>query len=643
MSLYKLILKSAWFYRKLNLTIILGIALSTAILVGALIIGDSVKYSLQQITVQRLGKTSQVITAGERLFGQQLATKLSTKTATETAALLRANGFGVIDGGDLRINQLAVWGVDSTLGHFANVPESFILNGNEVAINENLASLAKLKVGDEFLLRLNKLNTFPANTPFVSETETTVSFRVSISRILNPDELGNFNLQNIQSAPRNVFLNLQWLNEQMGLQQKANVLLVAEGVSGAELIQELQKSWKLDDLNLEIRENAELNYTELISDRVFVEPAVEQFCLNKLSGSQAIFSYFINEFTLNGKETPYSFVSTDPKLSGNEMTVSNWLADDLTVKVNDTVRLSYFEVGPLRRLVLKDTSFVVGQIYELSGEKADVNRMPVIPGLSDAGNCRDWKTGVPVNLKKIRAKDEDYWKAHKGTPKAFVSLETAQKLWGNRFGQSTAIRIDGLKKAEFENTLLAGLLPSQLGFEVRDVKTDGLAAASGGTDFGGLFIGLSFFVLFAAVLLAFLLFKLYLGFRKTEIGTLTALGFSFPAIRKLFVAEASVFVLVGILIGIPFSIFYNHLILKAINTIWVDIVRTSIVNIHIRPVSLVMGSLIIAAMSFTAIWFILNRFLKNEAIKLQRKHLSGKEKSGKKSLWIGLALIVLSF
>ena len=401
MYIFKLILKSAWFYRKLNLTIILGIALSTAILVGALIIGDSVKYSLQQITVQRLGKTSQVITAGERLFGQQLAAELAAKTGVETTAMLRANGFGVIDGGDIRINQLAVWGVDSTLQHFANVSESFILNGNEVAINENLASLAKLKVGDEFLLRLNKLNTFPANTPFVSEEETTVSFRVSVARILKSDELGNFNLQNIQSAPRNVFLNLQWLNEQMGLQQKANVLLIAEGVTGEELIQNLQKSWKLDDVNLEIRENTELNYTELISNRVFVEPVVEQFCLNQIPGSQAIFSYFINEFILNGKQTPYSFVSSDPNLSETQMTVSNWLADDLSIKMNDTIRLSYFEVGPLRRLALKDTSFVVAEIYQLGGEKADVNRMPVIPGLSDAGNCRDWKTGVPVDLKKI--------------------------------------------------------------------------------------------------------------------------------------------------------------------------------------------------------------------------------------------------
>lgn len=643
MSIFKLILKSAWFYRRLNLTIILGIALSTAILVGALIIGDSVKYSLQQITVQRLGNTSQVLTAGERLFRQQLAAELAEKCNVETAALLRANGFAVIDGGELRINQLAVWGVDATIGNFTAYPEVFQLKNNEVAINENLASLAKLKTGDEFLLRLNKLNTFPANTPFVSEKETTVSFRVSVSRILKTDELGNFNLKNIQSAPRNVFLNLEWLNEQMGLQQKANVLLVAEGISGTELVQNLQMNWKLEDVNLKTRENTELNYTELISDRVFIEPAVEQFCLKELSGSQAVFSYFINEFALNGKQTPYSFVSSDPKLTGSQMTVSNWLANDLNVKLNDTIRLSYFEVGPLRRLVLKDTSFVVGGIYELQGEKADPQLAPVIPGLSDAGNCRDWKTGVPVDLKKIRTKDEDYWKEHKGTPKAFVSLGTAQKLWGNRFGQSTAIRIDGLKKAELENQLLAGLSPSQLGFEVRDVKTDGLAAASGGTDFGGLFIGLSFFVLFAAALLAFLLFKLYLGFRKTEIGTLTALGFSFPAIRKLFMAEASVIVLLGILLGIPFSIFYNHLILQAINTIWVDIVRTSIVNIHIRSGSLFFGSLIIAVMSFTSIWFILNRFLKNQVINLQRKSVSEKNKSGSRSLWIGLGLIVLSF
>jgi hypothetical protein len=144
---------------------------------------------------------------------------------------------------------MAVWGVDSIFGTFANDSKAFMLNGNEAAINENLAHLAGLKEGDEFLLRVNKLNTFPANTPFVAEKEATLSFRVIVSRILKSEQLGNFNLQNIQSAPRNVFLNLNWLNQQMELVDKANVLLVSGGLSEAELTEHLQNNWSLEDVN----------------------------------------------------------------------------------------------------------------------------------------------------------------------------------------------------------------------------------------------------------------------------------------------------------------------------------------------------------------------------------------------------------
>ncbi|MBL7968652.1 MAG: ABC transporter permease [Prolixibacteraceae bacterium] len=642
MSLTKYILRTIRHYLKLNFTIVLGIALSTAILVGALIIGDSVRYSLQQITVQRLGKTSQVITAGERLFGQQLAEKMAAKTHSQVAPVLRANGFGVINGGELRINQLAVWGIDKAFGDFSDKPELFNLKGNEVAINENLASLSGLKVGDQLLLRLNKLNTFPANTPFVSEKEATVSFQVSIAKILKTDELGNFNLKNIQSAPRNVFLNLDELNRQMGLQEKANVLLFAGVDANINLTKALQESWSLSDLNLTVRENQSLNYTELISDRVFVEPVVEQFATKSLSGSKSIFSYFVNDFTVGDRQTPYSFVSTDENLSGNQMAVSEWLADDLKSKVGDAVKVSYFEVGPLRRLIQKDIPFVISSIFRMEGSKADPQLAPVIPGLSDAGNCRDWKTGVPVDLKKIRPTDEEYWNQHKGTPKAYISSETARKLWRNRFGEATAIRVEGSRKAEMETALLAGLVPSQVGFELNNVKSDGMAAATGGTDFGGLFIGLSFFVLFAAVLLAFLLFKLSLNFRRQEIGTLTALGFSLKQLRKIYLAEASLLIVFGILLGLPFAIFYNNLILKAVNTIWVDIVRTSIVNISIQPISLLIGSLSIALISVVAVWLILNRFLKSEVIALQRKSNSEKHKTGKWSLRLGLSLILLS-
>lgn len=642
MSFFKLILKSTWYYRRLNLTIVLGIALSTAILVGALIIGDSVKFSLQQITFERLGKTSQVVTAGERLFHQHLAQQITQNSESKASALLRANGFAVIEGGELRVNQLAVWGVDSTFSYFAIDPATFSLKDNEVAINENLAEIAGLKTGDEFLLRINKLTTFPANTPFVAEKESTLSFRVTVAQILKPGQLGNFNLQNIQSAPRNVFVNLSWLNQQMGLTDKANVLLLSEGISKEEITSHLQESWTLDDINLQVRENATLNYTELISDRVFIEPAVEQFCKAQLPGSRTVFSYFVNDVSFGEKQTPYSFVSTDESLSGDKIRVSEWLANDLNLKVKDTIKLSYFEIGPLRKLIQKDTVFIVENIYQQQGKFADQNLMPVIPGLSDAGSCRDWKTGVPVDLKKIRPKDEAYWNALKGTPKAFISLKTAQKLWANRFGQSTAIRIDGLKKAELEKTLLSALQPSQMGYDVKDVKAEGISAASNGTDFGQLFIGLSFFVLFAAVLLVILLFQLYLGFRKTEIGNFSAMGFSMKTIRNLFLAESSIIVIAGILSGIPLAILYNQLILKAINTIWVDIVRTSIVNIYLRPMSLIGGSLIIALLSVIVNYFILKHFLKKQVIDIQRNSSSKKVKNGRFSLWLGLSFIILS-
>jgi hypothetical protein len=642
MSLTQLLLKSIWHYRKLNLTVVLGVALSTAILLGALIIGDSVRFSLDQGTIQRLGKTSHVIVSGERLFRKQLAEEITAQEGVRTAALLRSNGVAIIEGGKSQYNQLAVWGADTTLGNFAADSQLFQLSGNEAAINENLAVLAGLKIGDEFLLRTTRLNTFPSNTPFVSAEESSVSFRVIVKSILKADQLGNFSLRNIQSSPRNVFLNLDWLNEQMKLKQKSNVILVQEGINGKNLAIKLQQYWKLEDLNLKIRENTAFNYTEIISDRVFIEPITEQVCMTQIPGCYPVFTYFINGFTFGQKESPYSFVSTNDTLTGQEMVINSWLADDLKVNINDSLRLSYFEVGPLRRLIQKDTVFIVRGITKLEDRTADRDLMPVIPGLSDAGNCRDWKTGVPVDLQKIRPEDEAYWKQFKGTPKGFVSLQTARNLWGNRFGQETAIRMEGLNGPMLGQTLLRGTNPSQVGFEITDAKTEGMSAAANGVDFGELFIGLSFFVLVAAFLLASLLFRLFLNYRKSENQTLRAIGFSFGTIRKMLFFEAMTLVVMGIILGIPLSIGYNNLILGAINTIWNDIVRTSIASVHLRPLSIVAGTLVISII-FAGIFFSsLNKFLADHEVRLPKQKMRKKQHRGRISLITGLFLVFLS-
>lgn len=637
-------IKSLLYFWKLNLTMVLGVALSTAILLGAFVIGDSVSYSLKQITLQRLGNTDWVITGGERLFRAELAHEISSEEL-EASPLLFTNGMAVLDGGKARANQLQVWGVKAGFDTFAEADHLYELESNEAVINEQLAEVLGVEVGEELLLRVNKLSTFPANTPFVSADESTISFRVKVKAIASLAQTGNFNLQAIQSAPKNIFVSLDFLNRQMQLDDLANVILVnGSDLDEAILFDRITAHWKLEDLNLSVRENADLNYTELTSDRVFIEPSVAKKLLNN-GETYPVFSYFVNQLELHDRATPYSFVAGLPpvmaNLSANEMIINRWLAEDLSAEAGDSILVTYFEVGPLRQLNEKSAWFQVADIVDAAGQFADVNLMPDIPGLSDAGHCSDWETGVPVDLSSIRQKDEDYWTDFKGTPKAFINLSTAQELWGNRFGASTAIRLNGLQAAGFEKQALAEIQPADVGFQVKDAKADGLQAASQGVDFSGLFIGLSFFVLFAALLLAYLMFQLYLNFRRSEIGTLHALGFSSHKIRQLFFLEATFLVLIGTLLGVPVGLAYNSLIMDAINTIWRDIVRTSILNIHVTPMAIIQAILIVGIISLVSVWFVLRNYARQQVVAMQQTQ-SGKSGSGKWSFRIGLGLSLLS-
>jgi len=61
MTRFNLILNSFIHYFKANLLVAIGVAISTAVLTGALIIGDSVTFSLEQSTFYRLGNTTHLV------------------------------------------------------------------------------------------------------------------------------------------------------------------------------------------------------------------------------------------------------------------------------------------------------------------------------------------------------------------------------------------------------------------------------------------------------------------------------------------------------------------------------------------------------------------------------------------------------
>src|SRR5262249_6993841 len=149
------------------------------------------------------------------------------------------------------------------------------------------------------------------------------------------------------------------------------------------------------------------------------------------------------------------------------------------------------------------------------------------------------------DLKRVREKDEDYWRKYRTTPKAFIPLSVGQKLWSSRYGKLTSIRVvqkmpitppseDELKGLqEFEHDLRNSLDPLTMGFSIQSVKEQSLQASRGATDFGQYFIYFSLFLVISALLLTTLFFKLGIEQRSREIGLLRAVGFSIGQIRSL--------------------------------------------------------------------------------------------------------------
>lgn len=628
MTVLKFIRNNLIFYARKNLLLALGIAISGAVLTGALMVGDSVKYSLNQIVEHRLGGISHVLKAGDRYFTSELSDQVREQLQIPVSSLLLQEGSATADGGQRRLNHIQVLGVDPDFDILAGVENYYsTLSGDTVIISRNLANRLSVDVGDDILLRIEKASLIPLNAPFVSDAENVVSLRATVRAVAEDQYLGRFNLKVSQTAPFNVFISLSRLEEVMDFQGRVNVMLLGgEGQADSEQIwQAVDEHFTTTDAGLKLALLEELQMLQITSDRVFIDDVLSAPLREAAGQSEGILTYFVNQVTLGSSITPYSFVSTLPDgwLRSNEIIINQWMAEDLSAGVGDTVLLDYFVVGPLRELNDTTVPFVIKSIVSMEGRFGDGNLMPDLPGLSDAGNCRDWDTGVPISLESIRDKDEDYWDEHGGIPKAFIALSRAENLWKNRFGSYTAFRypaqlLDQLVEgevpesqtlADLEESLAASIHPAMLGFTLEDTRSKGNEAAGSGVDFSQLFGGLSFFLLVAGILLTVLLFLLNLESRSEQLKTLVVMGIPLRMIRRIMLMESLVVALVGSLIGLLLAIFYNKLVFIALNGVWSDVVRTEMMHLDINLSTLAIGLVLTLFIAFLALWFPLNRRL----------------------------------
>ncbi len=697
MTLRTLLRRSLRFHARSHLGVLLGAIIGSAALIGALVVGDSVRASLRERTLNRLGWVNLAMETGDRFFSieKALADRQGAAFALHlSASFTRSDGEG-------RANRVNLFGISAGFAQNAHTLDE--IGPNSVVLNEALANQLGTKAGDEIQMRIEK-SFGPSREVAVSpRNASTVSFRLRVQGIASADEMGDFSLRASQTPPLNAFMRIGELGVQSGISSKANILVfgpltetrlalrslfekrgiqrklfsfwltlkkklgmqvdtITRPMSTVDqlrvangLLKRASPSLSVYGFNLQT--NLFARVVELRSDRIFLDPVVTRvanqvYSFTNIPGrtnSESILTYLANLIRVGTNATPYSMVSasgppfTPTDMKDDEIILNQWLAYDLHASPGDIVDLSYFLPESGAKLLEATNRFRVHSMVPMELPWADRTLMPDFPGIENAESTADWDAGFPL-VYKIRPKDEDYWKKFRGTPKAFITLAAGQKMWANRFGNLTSVRFpippdEDLEqfRDSLDKKTLANLNLSELGFHFEPVREQALKAANQAQDFGDLFLGFSIFLIVAALVLMALLFQFGLEQRATEIGTFLALGFTPKEVRKLLLKEGTILAALGGLLGTFAGLGYAKAMLWGLTTIWRNAIGTSSLTFHASPATLSTGLIASVAVSTVVIWFALRKQAKRPARELLAGEVqSAKSKSRSWGKWIAL-------
>lgn len=651
-----LLTRSLMFHWRSHLAVGLGVVVATATLVGALLVGDSMRGSLLDNAVNRLGKVDYMLNSQrfvtESLIGSLNADDSFRATFRDAAPAIVISGGASNPESGARSNKITVFGVDDRFWKLArddSLQSVKMPEGRQVILNQALADQLGAAAGNAVLLRMGKADPVPTETLLGRRDDTKLTLRLQVATIVPAGGLGAFESNPRQSRPYNAWVSLPVLQRALALPDRVNTAFFAsaqpptdkgddEGMAQDAIANHLA----LSDLGLIVRLDADRGYLSVESEGMLVEPNAEGATIEaakELALSAApVLTYLANEISVDndsdGRVVPYSTVTaigsttlgTKPltlvdgspatQLAAGDILLNEWAAGQLQAHVRDPVKLTYYITGDFGELDTVTQSFTLRGVVRLDAAAADPGFTPTYRGVTDAKNLSEWDPPFPMDLSLIRDQDEQYWAVYKATPKAFVSLDEGRRLWTQgheRFGQSTAIRVTpddsggSLDVDEFSRALLSKLNPSATGITVDPIRRRIVESSAGSTDFAMLFTSFSFFLIASACMLIALLFGLGVERRAKEIGTLLAVGTPAQQVRRWLLGEGVLVAVVGGAIGLVAAIGYAWLMLAGLRTWWSDAANAPFLTLHAGPMSIAIGHAAAIVVSLVAIRWSIRR------------------------------------
>jgi ABC-type antimicrobial peptide transport system permease subunit len=632
MRLAGLTLRSASYHWRTNLAVVLGVAAAVSVLGGALLVGDSVRGSLRDLVLSRLGRTSDVV-ASMGFFRDGLAQDLVARGAASAAPLIATRGVVTHEPSGRRATSVLVYGVDDRFWTFHGLEPR-----EGVFVSPALAAELGVNAGDVLLTRLQKPTDIPLESLFAHKEDVGRTVRLTATGALPTTQLGEFALQPQQGEVRAVFAPLRRLQRDLAVTDRVNTILVGAAEPGASAQPALRDAVTLDDLSVTVSAVAGGQAVIVESAGGIANEALEQAVLGAARDlghpTMPLFTYLANTLRVRDRQVPYSLVSgitlralpefgvrpgsdqgqvrvkpgSDPGLTPNlgaplrpvlapdAIVLNEWTGRELDARPGDRVTLEYYLWDAAAGLRTATADFTLAGIVPFAGVAADPRLAPDYPGITQAESLSDWDPPFPLELSRVRPQDEQYWDDHRTTPKAFLHYERARELWATRYGNATGFRFavnpgeDAAQLvAALRKNLKERLVPESQGLTITSVRVLALGASSGATDFGEYFTYFSFFIVVSALLLVVLFFRLGIEQRLKQIGILRATGYTQRHLQWMFSGEAIAVSLAGGLLGIAGALAYARGVVYGLKTWWVGAVGTTLLSTHITPRSLLIG------------------------------------------------------
>lgn len=437
MNSWKVALSSFLFYLRANLTIALGVAAATAVLTGALIVGESMRGSLRELTLDRLGQIDEVLVS-DGFFREELATELADTESFQESyqsavpGVLFPNGTVEVRT-DERVQRAAnvnVFGVSDEFWKLGEGLEGLQISGREIVINQALADQFSRADDDKLTLRIPKPSQLPADSALGKTRDLVESLTgLEVKKVIPNKSLGRFSLHPSQVEPANIFVPLELLQDSLGrtaLKFKSDpaqvnvIFLDGSGNSPPKenATEQLHESIdpSFDDLGFQFQrvvgkyEDDEkedvvvFEYVSISSDRLVISDAAVESIQSAFPDAVPVFTYLANDIRKPGLDSgiPYSMISAvdfsdqfqlvsndsgDPirKLKDNEIVLNRWAKENLGVEVGDKIEIVFFEPETTHGIQVESTiEFTLVDVAELTEPASPFvsrTRRPLRPAL----------------------------------------------------------------------------------------------------------------------------------------------------------------------------------------------------------------------------------------------------------------------